>query len=328
LKILVTGGAGFLGSNLVDSLLSLGHHVAVVDNLQTGRVSNLSLAMKSHRFLGFVKEDVINLGSHIDPSTSLIFNTKWDVIYNFACAASPPAYQADPIHTMKTCTLGTLNMLEIAKENGSVFIQASTSEIYGDPEVSPQKESYKGSVNTVGPRSCYDEGKRAAETLCRDYRETYGLPTKIVRIFNTYGPRMDVDDGRVVTNFVKQALLGQQMTIYGDGLQTRSFCYVDDLIDGFVKLLGTDLSYMGPVNLGNPIEFTIMELAFLIADKLKLQGTLFQKNPLPQDDPKQRKPDISEAMRVLGWYPNVKIADGLDKIISYIKSELTDQKRI
>lgn len=305
--ILVTGGAGFLGSHLCDRLLAQGHHVICLDSFLTGGQENLK-HLKAERNFSLIEQDVITplTLEHVDE------------IYNLACPASPVHYQHDPIHTIKTSVLGALNMLELAHQTGAKIFQASTSEVYGDPLVHPQTEAYLGNVNTIGPRACYDEGKRVAETLFFDYHRRHGVEIKIVRIFNTYGPRMAANDGRVVSNFIVQALRGEPLTIYGDGSQTRSFCYVDDLVEGFIRLMGTGPESLGPVNLGNPGEFTMLELATQV---LRLTGSsstlVFQ--PLPQDDPKQRCPDITRARTLLDWTPTVKLETGLVRTIDFFK---------
>lgn len=305
--ILVTGGAGFLGSHLVDRLLSDGHSVVCLDNLFTGSVANLAHHKNNPR-LHFIEHDVTRP-----------LNLKVDLIYNLACPASPVHYQADAVRTLKTSVLGAINMLDLARENGARIFQASTSEVYGDPEVHPQPESYWGNVNPHGIRSCYDEGKRCAESLFFDYHRQYGVEIKVARIFNTYGSRMHPQDGRVVSNFIVQALRGEDLTIYGDGEQTRSFCYVDDLIEGFVRLMNSKADVTGPVNLGNPNEFTMLELAekvlHLTSSNSKLVHLL-----LPSDDPQQRCPDISLAMAVLNWKPKVELENGLVKTIAYFQS--------
>lgn len=305
--ILVAGGAGFLGSHLCDRLLAQGHHVICLDSFLTGGRENLK-HLKAERNFSLIEQDVITplTLEHVDE------------IYNLACPASPVHYQHDPIHTIKTSVLGALNMLELAHQTGAKIFQASTSEVYGDPLVHPQTEAYLGNVNTIGPRACYDEGKRLAETLFFDYHRRHGVEIKIVRIFNTYGPRMAANDGRVVSNFIVQALRGEPLTIYGDGSQTRSFCYVDDLVEGFIRLMGTGPETLGPVNLGNPGEFTMLELTTQV---LRLTGSsstlVFQ--PLPQDDPKQRCPDITRARTLLDWTPTVKLETGLVRTIDFFK---------
>ena len=306
MRILVTGGAGFLGSHLCDRLIADGHDVTVIDNLFTGRKQNIAHLLQHPRF-EFVRHDVI------DP-----FKFEVDQIYNLACPASPPHYQFNPIKTTKTSVMGAINCLGLAKRVKARVFQASTSEVYGDPAVHPQPESYWGNVNPIGKRSCYDEGKRCAETLFFDYHRENGVDIRVVRIFNTYGPRMHEADGRVVSNFIVQALRGQDITIYGDGSQTRSFCYVDDLIEGWLRLMA-QTETVGPVNLGNPGEFTMLQLAELT---LKLVGgtSKIVHRPLPADDPKQRRPDITLAQKVLGgWTPKVPLEDGLARTIAYFK---------
>lgn len=306
-KILVTGGAGFLGSHLCEKLLNQGHAVVCLDNFFTGREENIE-HLRANPAFQLIRHDVTVPLPAIDV----------DEIYNLACPASPPHYQHDPIHTMKTSVLGALNLLEMARAQGAKIFQASTSEVYGDPSVHPQPESYWGNVNPIGIRSCYDEGKRAAETLFFDYHRQHGVRIKIVRIFNTYGPRMDPNDGRVVSNFIVQALRGQDLTIYGDGSQTRSFCYVDDLIEGFVRLMNSDDTITGPVNLGNPGEFTMLELAQKVLRLTGSSSKLIHK-ALPQDDPKQRCPDNTRAKQLLGWTPLVPLEDGLRHAIEYFR---------
>jgi UDP-glucuronate decarboxylase len=306
MRILVTGGAGFLGSHLCDRLIADGHDVTVIDNLFTGRKQNIAHLLQHPRF-EFVRHDVI------DP-----FKFEVDQSYNLACPASPPHYQFNPIKTTKTSVMGAINCLGLAKRVKARVFQASTSEVYGDPAVHPQPESYWGNVNPIGKRSCYDEGKRCAETLFFDYHRENGVDIRVVRIFNTYGPRMHEADGRVVSNFIVQALRGQDITIYGDGSQTRSFCYVDDLIEGWLRLMA-QTETVGPVNLGNPGEFTMLQLAELT---LKLVGgkSKIVHRPLPADDPKQRRPDITLAQKVLGgWTPKVPLEEGLARTIAYFK---------
>ncbi len=305
-KILVTGGAGFLGSHLVEKLLAEGNDVVCLDNLFTGQEKNVALFRDNPRF-SFIHHDVT------EPYT-----LEADEIYNLACPASPVHYQADPVKTTKTSVLGALNALELARKNGAKVFQASTSEVYGDPEVHPQVEGYRGQVNPIGIRACYDEGKRCAESLFFDYHRQYGVPIKVVRIFNTYGPRMHPEDGRVVSNFIMQALRGDDLTIYGDGSQTRSFCYCDDLVDGIVRLMGSRAAFTGPMNLGNPGEFTILELAEKV---LQLVGgkSRIVRRPLPQDDPTQRRPDISLAKAELGWEPKIQLDEGLERTIAYFR---------
>lgn len=303
-RILVTGGAGFLGSHLIDRLLDRGDEVLCVDNLFTGDKSNLDHLVGHPRF-EFMRHDIC-----------FPLYVEVDQIYNLACPASPIHYQFDPVQTTKVSVIGAINMLGLAKRVKARIMQASTSEIYGDPAVHPQPESYWGNVNTIGPRACYDEGKRCAETLFFDYHRQHNIDIKVVRIFNTYGPRMHPNDGRVVSNFIIQALQGQPITIYGDGQQTRSFCYVDDLVDGFLRTMETGPEFSGPVNLGNPNEFTIKELA---EEVLQLTGSKSQliNKPLPQDDPRQRQPDIFLARENLGWEPKTQLRAGLTKTIEY-----------
>ena len=305
-RVLVTGGAGFLGSHLIDRLLADGHDVLCVDNLFTGTKDNLAHLHSEPRF-EFLRHDV----------TFPLF-VEVDEIFNLACPASPIHYQHDPVQTTKTSVHGAINMLGLAKRLRARILQASTSEVYGDPEVHPQTESYWGRVNPIGPRSCYDEGKRCAETLFFDYHRQHGLPIKVARIFNTYGPRMHPADGRVVSNFIMQALSGEAITIYGDGEQTRSFCYVDDLIDGLVRLADSPAEVTGPINLGNPTEFTIRKLAETIIDMTGSQSLIVEK-PLPADDPRQRQPDIEKARSLLGWEPTVALRDGLEKTVAYFR---------
>lgn len=304
MRILVTGGAGFLGSHLCERLLSEGHDVLCVDNFFTGRKRNIAHLMHNPYF-EVMRHDV-----------TFPLYVEVDQIYNLACPASPVHYQHDPVQTTKTSVHGAINMLGLAKRLGARIFQASTSEVYGDPEVHPQPESYWGKVNPIGVRSCYDEGKRCAETLFFDYFRQHNLSIKVARIFNTYGPRMHPNDGRVVSNFVVQALKGEDITIYGEGQQTRSFCYSDDLIDGFVRLMNSPSELTGPVNLGNPNEFTIRELAETVID-LTGSGSGLIFKPLPEDDPKQRQPDISLAKRELDWQPSVELREGLVKTIAY-----------
>ena len=303
-RVLVTGGAGFLGSNLCERLLSDGHHVLAVDNFYTGSRENVAHLLDSPRF-ELLEHDV-----------TVPLSVPVDQIFNLACPASPPHYQRDPIQTTKTSFFGALNMLDLAKATGAKILQASTSEVYGDPKVHPQPEEYWGNVNPIGIRSCYDEGKRISETLFFDYWRQYDIPIKVVRIFNTYGPQMDPEDGRVVSNFIVQALRGQDLTIYGDGSQTRSFCYVDDLVEGFIRFMGTSDDVTGPINLGNPGEFTVAELAEKVLAKIGGASKIVRL-PLPADDPKVRQPDITKAREVLGWEPKVDLDEGLDKAIAY-----------
>jgi len=301
--VLVTGGAGFLGSHLCERLLSEGHDVICVDNFFSGRKKNIAHLMGNLHF-EVIRHDIVY---------PLVLEA--DLIYNLACPASPVAYQYNPIKTIKTSTIGMVNMLGLAKRCGARILHTSTSEVYGDPEVHPQTEDYWGHVNPLGPRSCYDEGKRVAESLCMNYHLAHGVDVRIVRIFNTYGPRMRSNDGRVVSNFLMQALRGEDLTIYGDGSQTRSFCYVSDLIDGIVRMMQQE-EEVGPVNLGNPVENTMLELAETVLQVTSSQSKLTQK-PLPADDPKQRCPDITKARTVLGWEPTVSLADGLSLTADY-----------
>ncbi len=306
-RILVTGGAGFLGSHLVDRLLADGHEVLCADNLFTGSKRNIE-HLHGNPLFEFMRHDV-----------TFPLYVEVDEIYNLACPASPVHYQHDPVQTTKTSVHGAINMLGLAKRLKCRILQASTSEVYGDPEVHPQREDYWGKVNPIGPRSCYDEGKRCAETLFFDYHRQGGLEIKVARIFNTYGPRMHPADGRVVSNFIVQALKNESITIYGDGQQTRSFCYVDDLIDGLVRLMGSEPAFTGPVNIGNPSEFTIRELAEKVIAMTGSTGGLVTM-PLPQDDPRQRKPDITLARAKLGWEPKVMLDEGLQDTIDYFRS--------
>jgi UDP-glucuronate decarboxylase len=308
MRILVTGGAGFIGSHLCERLLGAGHEVICLDNFFTGTKDNIAHLMDSHRF-ELVRHDVI------EPILLEV-----DQVYNLACPASPIHYQCNPVKTIKTNVMGVLNMLGLAKRVGARILQASTSEIYGDPREHPQTESYWGNVNPIGIRSCYDEGKRVAETLMMDYHRQNGVDVRIVRIFNTYGPRMAEQDGRVVSNFILQALRNEDLTVYGDGSQTRSFCYVDDLVDGVVRMMGAE-DFTGPVNLGNPVENTILEFAErIIAITGSRSKVAFQ--PLPQDDPKQRRPDVSLATARLGWRPRVDLDTGLRKTVAYFAERL------
>ena len=311
-RVLVTGGAGFLGSHLCDCLINDGYDVVCVDNLFTGKKDNIRHLL-GNPYFEFIRQDV-----------TMPIYVECDYIYNLACPASPIQYQRDPIYTTKTSFMGTINALGLAKRTGAKILQASTSEVYGDPECHPQKETYKGNVNTIGPRACYDEGKRIAETLLFDYHRQHNVKIKIMRIFNTYGPKMDVGDGRVVSNFIVQALRGEDITIYGDGKQTRSFCYVDDLIDGMIKLMNRSDDITGPINIGNPQEFTILELAEKIIDLTNSSSKIIYKE-LPKDDPTQRKPDISLAIEKLNWKPQVILDDGLIKTIEYFNARLECQ---
>ena len=305
MRVLVTGGAGFLGSHLCERLLTQGDEVICLDNYFTGRKRNIG-HLRDHPLFEVVRHDVV------DP-----FKFEVDRIYNLACPASPVHYQHNPIKTVKTSVMGAINSLGLAKRVNARVFQASTSEVYGDPTVHPQPESYRGNVNPIGPRACYDEGKRCAETLFFDYHRQNGVDIRVVRIFNTYGPRMLPDDGRVVSNFIVQALNGEDITLYGDGQQTRSFCYVDDLIEGFLRLMDQD-EMTGPVNIGNPNEFTIRELAELVIEITGCQSKLIQK-PLPADDPMQRQPIIDVAREKLGWEPKVQLREGLEKTIDYFR---------
>jgi UDP-glucuronate decarboxylase len=305
-KILVTGGAGFVGSHLCEKLLSLGHEVFCLDNFFTGNKSNISHLVSNENF-EIIRHDIIHP-----------FFIEVDEIYNLACPASPPQYQYNPIKTMKTSVLGSINMLGLAKRVKAKILQASTSEIYGDPEVHPQTESYFGNVNPVGIRSCYDEGKRCAETLFMDYHTENNVKTKIIRIFNTYGPNMNPNDGRVVSNFIMQALQGKDITLYGDGNQTRSFQYIDDLVDGLIKMMDSKDDITGPFNMGNPNEISMLTLAETIL-KLTQSKSKLVFEPLPKDDPKRRKPDITLAKQKLNWEPNIKLETGLLKTIDYFK---------
>lgn len=305
-KILVTGGAGFLGSHLCEHLLRDGNHVLCVDNYFTGSIKNIEHLM-TNSYFEFVRQDIC-----------FPLYVEVDEIYNLACPASPKYYQLDPIQTMKTSILGAYNMLGLAKRTGAKILQASTSEIYGDPQIHPQTEDYWGNVNPIGTRACYDEGKRSAETLFVDYRRKHNVNTKIIRIFNTYGPRVGIDDGRVISNFIVQALRGQDITVYGNGSQTRSFCYVDDLIRGMMAMMATDQYVCGPVNLGNPGEFTMLELAKIVLDKTASSSKIVFK-PLPEDDPLQRRPNIDMAKKLLGWEPIVNLDLGLTETIDYFR---------
>ena len=311
LNILVTGGAGFIGSNLCDRLLEHGHKVICVDNLQTGHLSNIR-PLTNHPRFEFISHDV---------REPFQITGRLDRIYNLACPASPRHYQSDPVGTLKTCVEGTLNVLELARAKGARVLQASTSEVYGDPEVHPQAETYLGNVNPIGPRACYDEGKRCAETLFFDYHRLFGIEIKVARIFNTYGPRMLEADGRVVSNFIVQALREEPLTIYGDGSQTRSFCYVDDLVRGLELLMESPTEVTGPCNLGNPHEVPVKNIAKLILGLTGSRSRIVLK-PLPVDDPKRRKPNIDRAKHSLGWSPKVKLEDGLRRTIDYFSLKL------
>ena len=312
-RVLVTGGAGFLGSHLCERLLERGNDVLCVDNFFTGNKDNVA-HLARHRHFELMRHDI-----------TFPLYVEVDEIYNLACPASPVHYQYDPVQTTKTSVHGAINVLGLAKRTGAKILQASTSEVYGDPEIHPQPEGYWGRVNPIGIRSCYDEGKRCAETLFFDYRRQHDVRIKVARIFNTYGPRMHPNDGRVVSNFIVQALLGQDLTIYGDGGQTRSFCYVDDLIDGLLRLMATDDDFTGPVNIGNPTEFTIRDLATAVLQLTGSRSRLIEK-PLPADDPKQRQPDIALARSVLGFEPQVALAAGLERTIAYFSEALLTQQ--
>lgn len=311
-KILVTGGAGFLGSHLCEKLLEQGNEVICLDNFFTGQKLNI-VHLLDNPYFEMIRHDI-----------TMPFFIEVDEIYNLACPASPIHYQYNPIKTIKTSVMGAINMLGLAKRIRAKILQASTSEVYGDPSVHPQPESYWGNVNPIGERSCYDEGKRAAETLFMDYHKQNDVPIKILRIFNTYGPRMMPNDGRVISNFIMQALHNENITIYGDGSQTRSFCYVDDLIDGMIKMMNSDESIIGPINVGNPEEFTILQLAEQI---IKMTGSKSELtfSPLPADDPLQRKPDITKAKQLLNWKPSTQLEEGLTKTIAYFQ-HLEEQK--
>jgi len=311
-RILVTGGAGFLGSHLCERLVADGANVICVDSFFSGARRNIEQLMRHPRF-ELIRHDV-----------TFPLYVEVDQIYNLACPASPIHYQRDPVQTTKTSVHGAINMLGLAKRLRASILQASTSEVYGDPNVHPQTEDYWGHVNPIGPRSCYDEGKRCAETLFFDYRRQHNLPIKVMRIFNTYGPRMHPNDGRVVSNFIIQALLGKDITVYGDGSQTRSFCYVDDLIDGMIGLMATPASVTGPINVGNPTEFTILELAAKVIELTGSSSKIVHRAK-PQDDPRQRRPDISAAQKMLGWTPRIALEEGLKTTINYFEKLLQDQ---
>jgi len=312
-RILVTGGSGFLGSHLCEALLAQGNEVICADNLFTGAKRNIYHLLDDKKF-EFIRHDV-----------TFPLYVECDEIYNLACPASPVHYQKDPVQTVKTCVHGAINMLGLAKRTGAKILQTSTSEVYGDPEVHPQIEEYWGHVNPIGIRSCYDEGKRCAETLFNAYRMQCNMPVKIVRIFNTYGPRMHPNDGRVVSNFILQALQNQDITIYGDGSQTRSFCFVSDLISGLIKMMGTPDDVTGPINIGNPGEFTILQLAELVIE-LSNSNSKIIHSELPPDDPKQRRPDISKAEKLLDWHPTVALRDGLQQTIAYFDTLLSEDR--
>jgi UDP-glucuronate decarboxylase len=303
-NILITGGVGFIGSNICERLLNDGNNIICVDNLYTSNIQNIEHLLQHSRFK-FIKHDIIE---------PLKIDENIDQIYNFACPASPPKYQLDPIYTLKVNFIGIINLLELAKEKNATILQSSTSEIYGEPEITPQNENYRGNVNTIGIRSCYDEGKRIAETLMMDYHKKYNVDIRIVRIFNTYGPRMDKNDGRVVSNFINQALNNENITLYGEGNQTRSFCYIDDQIDGLIKLMNSN--YIYPVNIGNPQELTVKELANIIVELTESKSQITYE-PLPLDDPTNRKPDITLAKQILNWEPVYNLKNGIIKTIDY-----------
>ena len=305
-KILITGGAGFIGSNLCEKLLNDGNKIICIDNLITGNIENIEHLLNNDNFK-FINHDIIE---------PLEINEDIDEIYNFACPASPPKYQKDPINTLKVNFLGVLNLLELARCKNAKFLQSSTSEVYGEPEISPQHEEYRGNVNTVGIRSCYDEGKRVAETLVMDYHNQYNVNTRIVRIFNTYGPKMDKNDGRIVSNFINQALNSEDITIYGNGMQTRCFCYIDDQIDGLIKLMNSD--YIYPINIGNSYEINVIELANIVLNLTKSNSKIIYTD-LPLDDPTNRKPDITKAKNILLWEPMYDLEKGLMKTIKYFR---------
>ncbi len=310
-SVLIAGGAGFLGSHLCNVYLDKGYRVTCLDNLSTGRMKNIESYLPHPNF-SFIEQDI---------AKPLEISSKHEFIYNMACPASPPKYQDDPIQTLKTNLHGAFNLLDLAHQTGARILQSSTSEVYGDPSISPQPESYWGNVNTVGPRSCYDEGKRAAETIFHEYHHCLGVDIRIARIFNAYGPDMDPTDGRVVSNLITQALQGQPITIYGDGSQTRSFCFREDMVAGLMALMHSDIVGYAPVNIGNPNEFTMIELAALVLSKIPSKSRISHRD-LPKDDPKQRRPDISRANALLGWKPKVDLAEGLDTTIAYFAAEL------
>ena len=312
MKIIITGGAGFIGSHLCKYFLDNGREVICVDDLSTGRKENVAELLENQNF-SFIEQDI---------TKPLDIDGKIDQIFNLACPASPPRYQKDPIFTLKTSVIGSLNLLELARKNNARILQASTSEVYGDPKIHPQPETYWGNVNPIGIRSCYDEGKRCAETLFFDYQRKFGLDIRVVRIFNTYGPNMDPKDGRVVSNFITQALRGEDLTVYGDGSQTRSFQYIDDLIEGLAAMMDNEKKFTGPVNMGNPDEFTVLELAEKILALLPESKSKIIYQELPEDDPKQRKPAITLAKKELGWEPKIKLEEGLKKTIEYFREIL------
>lgn len=314
MRILVTGAAGFIGSHLCDRLLSLGHQVIGVDNLLTGNINNLTTALVNPNF-SFIEHDII---------APLFIEDQIDQIYNLACPASPVHYQYNPVRTIKASTIGMINMLGLARKHGARIFQASTSEVYGDPEVHPQTEEYRGNVNTVGPRACYDEGKRCSETLCFDYHRMHGMEIKVARFFNTYGPRMAFNDGRVVSNFIVAALKGEPLVIDGDGSQTRSFCYVTDLIEVMIRFMNSDKNIQGPINMGNPDEFTIKELAELVTNITGSTSKISYSGTFREDDPMQRCPDITQAKQVLDWEPEIALEEGLKKTIADFQTRLAD----
>ena len=306
-RIIVTGGAGFIGSNLCDRLLSDGHEILCVDNFFSGRKENIAHLLDNPHF-EFIRHDI-----------TFPLYLEADIIYHLACPASPVHYAHDPVQTVKTNVHGSINMLGLAKRLGRPIFQASTSEVYGDPEIHPQTEDYWGNVNPIGPRACYDEGKRCAETLFFDYHRQHGIEIKVARIFNTYGPRMRIDDGRVVSNFIVQALRNEDITIYGEGTQTRSFCYIDDMVEGIIKFVGLGDDFTGPMNLGNPAEYTIKKLAGIVLELTNSKSKLVYKD-LPHDDPKRRRPDITLAKKKLSWEPKTGLAEGIQKTILYFKN--------
>ncbi len=310
--ILVTGGAGFIGSHLCEKLLDQGNRVICVDNFFSSKKENIVHLEPNSQFR-LIEHDIIE--------PLFIEDEKIDQVYNLACPASPVHYQKNPVRTIKANTIGMINVLGLARAHKAVILQASTSEVYGDPEVHPQKEDYRGNVNTIGPRACYDEGKRCAESLCMDYHRMHGMPIKLVRIFNTYGPRMALDDGRVVSNFIVQALKDEDITVYGDGSQTRSFCYVDDLVEGLIKMMNTPAENMGPINLGNPDEHTILEFANIIIEKAKSKSGIIHMD-LPEDDPMRRRPNIEKAKEILDWETTISLDQGLEKTINYFKTKV------
>ena len=311
MRILVTGGAGFVGSHLCEFLLGKGQKVLCVDNLFSSSKDNIKQLLGNPSF-SFIKHDIVE---------PLFIDGKIDQVYNLACPASPVQYQSNQVHTIKANTVGMINMLGLARKHGARFFQASTSEVYGDPEVHPQVEEYRGNVNPIGPRACYDEGKRCAETLCFDYYRMHGLEIKVIRIFNTYGPRMAFNDGRVVSNFIIQALKNEPLTLYGDGSQTRSFCYVDDLVRGMVALMNSPATIQGPINFGNPQEKTVRELAEAVRALTKSSSKIIFQ-PLPIDDPRRRCPDITKAKQLFGWQPTIDLEEGLEKTITNFRNRL------